>query len=89
VSWDQRFDDPLVVPGRKPLVTLRAAVLPPKAEHDAPEWQTAMEALLLVAERNGPTMLARTSAAIDAGTAQAGKSVPDRALGAARITRYS
>jgi hypothetical protein len=31
----------------------------PKAEHDADEWQAAMEALLLVAERNGPTMFAR------------------------------
>jgi hypothetical protein len=31
----------------------------PKAEHDAPEWQAAMEALLLVAERGGPTMFAR------------------------------
>jgi hypothetical protein len=27
----------------------------PKAEHDADEWQTAMEALLL-AEHDGPTM---------------------------------
>jgi hypothetical protein len=31
----------------------------PRAEHDAPEWQAAMEALLLVAEHNGPTMFAR------------------------------
>ncbi|MDH2352571.1 hypothetical protein QCM80_18205 [Bradyrhizobium sp. SSUT112] len=31
----------------------------PKAEHDAPEWLAAMEALLLVVERGGPTMLAR------------------------------
>ncbi|WP_334375423.1 hypothetical protein [Bradyrhizobium sp. AZCC 1719] len=31
----------------------------PKAEHAAPEWQAAMEALILVAERGGPTMLAR------------------------------
>jgi hypothetical protein len=31
----------------------------PKAEHDAPEWQAAMEALPLVAEHNGPTMFAR------------------------------
>ena len=31
----------------------------PKAEHDAPEWQAAMEALILVEEKNGPTMLAR------------------------------
>jgi hypothetical protein len=29
----------------------------PKAEHDAPEWQAGMEALLLVAD--GPTMFAR------------------------------
>jgi hypothetical protein len=31
----------------------------PKAEHDATEWQAAMEALLLVAELGGPTMFAR------------------------------
>ena len=31
----------------------------PNAEHNAPEWQAAMEALLLVAELGGPTMLAR------------------------------
>jgi hypothetical protein len=64
VSWDQRFLDPIVLPGRKqPLVTLRDAARYitklPKAEHDAEEWQAAMEALLLVAERGGPTMFAR------------------------------
>jgi hypothetical protein len=63
VSWDQRFDDPIVLPGHKPLVTVRDAALYitklPKAEHDTPEWLAAMQALLLVAERNGPTMLAR------------------------------
>ncbi|WP_335622026.1 hypothetical protein [Bradyrhizobium icense] len=31
----------------------------PQAEHSAPEWQAAMEALILVAEKGGPTMLAR------------------------------
>jgi hypothetical protein len=31
----------------------------PKAEHDAPEWQAAMEALLGVAERDCPAMMAR------------------------------
>src|SRR5258708_2275854 len=39
VSWDQRFFDPIMVPGRKLLVTLRDAALfitkLPKAEHDA------------------------------------------------------
>jgi len=32
---------------------------PPKAEHAAAKWQTAMEVLLLVAEHDGPEMLAR------------------------------
>jgi hypothetical protein len=31
----------------------------PKVEHSAPEWQAAMEALILVAGTGGPTMLAR------------------------------
>jgi hypothetical protein len=39
------------MPNRKPLVTLREAALYitklSKAEHDAPEWQAAMQALLL------------------------------------------
>ena len=63
MSWDQRFFDPIVLPRRKPLVTLRDAALYitklPKAEHDAEEWQAAMQALLLVAVHDGPTMFAR------------------------------
>jgi hypothetical protein len=63
LSWDQRFFDPIDLPGQKPLVTLRDAALYitklPKAEHDAEEWQAAMQALLLVAKQNGPTMFAR------------------------------
>jgi hypothetical protein len=62
MSWDQRFYDPIEVPGRKPLITLRDAALYitklSKAQHDAREWrQPAMQALLLVA--HGPTMMAR------------------------------
>jgi hypothetical protein len=61
LSWDQRFFDPIELPGRQPLVTLRDAARYitklPKAEHDAEEWQAAMQALLLVAEHDGPTML--------------------------------
>jgi hypothetical protein len=45
VSWDQEFFDPIILPGRKPLVTLRDAAQYitqlPKAEHDAEEWQPA------------------------------------------------
>ena len=66
VSWDKRFVDPIAVPGRKPLVTLRDAATPPrtspncpKAEHDADEWQAAMQALLLFAEQDGPPLFAR------------------------------
>jgi hypothetical protein len=64
VSWDQEFFDPIILPGRKqPLRTLRDAAQYitklPKAEHDADEWQAAMEALLLVAELNGPPLFAR------------------------------
>ena len=63
MSWDQTFFDPIELPGRKPLVTLRDAAEYitelPKAEHDADEWQAAMQALILVATNGGPTMLAR------------------------------
>jgi hypothetical protein len=31
----------------------------PKAEQDAEEWQAAVEAMLLVVEHNGPTMMAQ------------------------------
>jgi hypothetical protein len=52
------------LPGRKqPLRTLRDAAQYitklSKAEHDADEWQAAMQALLLVAEQDGPPMFAR------------------------------
>jgi hypothetical protein len=63
MSWDLQFFDPILLPGRKPLVTLRDAAEYitelPKAEHDAEEWQAAMQLLLLVAEHDGPEMFAR------------------------------
>ncbi|WP_439356733.1 hypothetical protein [Bradyrhizobium sp. DASA03007] len=56
-GWGRPFEDPIKVGGRK-LVTLRDAgeyiAGLPKAEHDAPEWQAAVEALILVAESGGP-----------------------------------
>jgi len=52
-----------IAQGQEKLITLRDAALYitklPKAEHDAEEWQAAMEALMLFAERDGPTMFAR------------------------------
>jgi len=63
VAWDQAFFDPIILPGRKPLLTLRDAAQYitrlRKAEHEATEWQAAMEALILVATLGGPTMFAR------------------------------
>jgi hypothetical protein len=63
VSWDQKFFDPIELPSGRKLVTLRDAALYitklPGAEHDAEEWQAAMQALMLVAEHDGSTMFAR------------------------------
>ena len=61
--WQRHFDDPIPLPRRRQLVTLEDAgryiTKLPRAEHDADEWQAAMQALLLVAEHNGPMMFAR------------------------------
>jgi hypothetical protein len=63
MPWSRAFDDPIPLPKGKSLATLRDVALYitklSKAEHDADEWQAAMEALLLVAELGGPTMFAR------------------------------
>jgi len=62
-GWQRRFDEPITLSRGRQLVTLQDAgryiTKLPKAEHDAEPWQAAMEALLLVAEYSGPTMLAR------------------------------
>jgi hypothetical protein len=61
-GWSRSFDEPIPLPEGE-LVTLEDAgnyiTKLPKAEHTAPEWQAAMEALMIVATRGGPTMLAR------------------------------
>jgi hypothetical protein len=57
VSWDQEFFDPIILPGRKPLVTLRDAAQYitqlPEAERELPQWETAIEWLMLVGEHGG------------------------------------
>jgi hypothetical protein len=62
MSWDRRFADSIELPGKN-LITLRDAALYitkfPKADHETEEWQAAMQALMLVAEHDGPTMFAR------------------------------
>src|SRR5664280_88846 len=61
--WRRHFDEPIPLPRGRELVTLEDAgkyiTKLPKAEHEAKEWQVAMEALILVATHGGPTMLAR------------------------------
>jgi hypothetical protein len=56
-------EDPIPLPRGRQLVTLEDAgryiMKLPKAEHEAAEWQAAMEALILVAASGGPTMFAR------------------------------
>jgi len=63
LPWSTPFDEPIALPNGKTLVTLKDAAdyitKLPKAEHDAPKWQAAMEALILVAKSGGPTMVAR------------------------------
>jgi hypothetical protein len=58
-DWSRRFLDPIELPDGRSLATLRDAgnfiTKLPKAEHEAPEWQAAMEALILFATLGGPT----------------------------------
>jgi hypothetical protein len=62
-GWKRPFDDPIPLPRGRHLVTLKDAAeyiqKLPEAEHLLAEWQAAVEALLLVVELNGPTMMAR------------------------------
>ena len=61
-GWSRKFDDPIPLPDGQQLVTLRDAAgyitSLPKKESDLPEWQTAIEVLMLVS-RSAPTMMAR------------------------------
>ena len=61
-GWRRPFEYPIGI-GDRALVTLLDAgeyiAALPKKEHEAAEWRAAMEALLLVVERGGPTMFAR------------------------------
>jgi len=61
-GWQRKFEDPISLPDGRKLVTLRDAADYitglPKKESDLPEWQAAIEVLMLVS-RSGPTMMAR------------------------------
>ena len=61
-GWHREFEDPIPLPDGQKLVTLRDAAQYitglPRKEAELPDWQVAMQALLLVS-RSGPTMLER------------------------------
>ncbi|TYO66818.1 hypothetical protein FXV83_09585 [Bradyrhizobium hipponense] len=62
-GWQRAFDDPIQLPDDRTLVTLHDAATYvtglPKKQAAEPEWQAAIETLMLVVELGGPTMFAR------------------------------
>ena len=62
-DWSRAFDEPIPLPRGRQLVTLKDAAnyiqKLPKAEQDLAEWQAAVEALIMAAERRGPVMHSR------------------------------
>ena len=63
MTWSRPFEDPIIAPKGKQLVTLQDAATYimklPKAEQKLPEWQAAGEALIMAAESRGPLLHAR------------------------------
>jgi hypothetical protein len=58
-DWLRKFDEQIALRKGQQLVTGTCTTKLAKAEHTAAEWQTAMEALILVATLGGPTMFVR------------------------------
>src|SRR5215471_6959687 len=63
MSWQQFFHDPIKLSDGRVLRSLRDAgefiQMLPKATQDRPEWQAAVQALLLVVEHDGDTLPVR------------------------------
>ena len=63
MSWQQFFRDPIELTDGRVLRSLRDAgefiQMLPKATQDRPEWQAAVEALLVVVEHDGDTLPVR------------------------------
>ena len=61
--WGARFDDPILLTNGRKLLALQDAATYitnlPKKEAALPEWQAAIEALILVADLGGPPMVPR------------------------------
>lgn len=63
--WFKRFPNPILLPNGRRLHSLQDAsdhiALLPQAERDQIDWQVAMEALVIAAERDGDVFMAWTS----------------------------
>jgi hypothetical protein len=63
IGWARKFEEPIALSDGRKIVTLRDAATHvtalPRKEAELPEWQAAIEALILVAYLGGPTMFAR------------------------------
>jgi len=64
MSWSRRFDEPIILPNGKKLVTLKEAIAwlakeVPKSEHTMKQVQAAARCVTEAAENNGPMMFAR------------------------------
>ena len=57
-GWQRKFEDPIPLPNGRQLVTLKDAadyiMKLPKTESDLPDWQVAIEALMLCSRGGGP-----------------------------------
>jgi hypothetical protein len=62
-GWSRPFEDPIVLPNGRNLLTLKKAadyiMTLSKAERKLEKWQTAVEVLIMAAESRGPLMHAR------------------------------
>ena len=62
-GWSKLFEDPVVLPDGRELLTLKHAadyiMKLPKAEQEHERWQAAIQALLMAAEDRGPLLHAR------------------------------
>jgi hypothetical protein len=62
-AWARPFDDLVLLPDGRKLVTQRDAadyiMKLPKAEQNLEAWQTAVEVLIMAAENRGPLLHAR------------------------------
>ena len=58
LPWSTPFEDPIILPDGRKLLTLKDAAdyitKLPKKESDLPEWQTAIEALMLCSRGGDP-----------------------------------